>query len=226
MIITLLLLFLTLFGVHQIDAQEQLVNAVSLNPYFYLYVAIFLMVVRVFMALSKFFYASQLFYYRVLRLLNSNSGKGPVSNPVPPKSIGKPRQLHTNSNSAAKTNKSNNPLIKAVKTVYQNFVTPMCLTTNKFNDLLSVKARPRLVNACKNATILIGMAITPSRIRIIIVFLRKLSALYNNSGPKGTVLFLKAAAVSLQQSLGGMKISNPREISNATVSLNRKGIPR
>lgn len=64
-----------------------------------------------------------------------------------------------------------------------------------------------------------------SDVKVILVFCRDCSRLARRSGVKYLVLYLKAAQVLLQQSVGGQKLSDTRPLKVA-VSRSRSGLPR
>jgi hypothetical protein len=116
--------------------------------------------------------------------------------------------------------------MKNFKNLKFTHFTPLRLVTTNFNAFLSVKAGTRLINAFKAIVISIGVAVTPSRIRLIVLFLRTITRLYKTQGAKGLVLNLKTSAVLLQQSIGGHIIPHPRLVSKTAVARSKAGLPR
>jgi len=101
----------------------------------------------------------------------------------------------------------------------RNFsLTRLRFSLKHFNDILSLKGQSPLVGILRSIAIIVGMRLTPGRIRTIVILVRRISHLMATQGPKGTCLTLKSSAVLLQQSLGGHRIANPRLISGMAVS--------
>lgn len=82
-----------------------------------------------------------------------------------------------------------------------------------------------LFNILKGMFIVAGAKITNGRIRLIYRFITLVKHLLETQGPKGTTKFLKAAGVSIQQSLGGHVVVNMMDLG-ARSARTRKGLPK
>jgi len=97
--------------------------------------------------------------------------------------------------------------------------------TKKMNVMASVKRGRSLIKVGLSLALVIGLHPTPSRVRLVINFLRRLSIMFKHNGPKGACLTLKVCDVILQQSLGGMRVKDIG-LLKVRVARNHAGMPR
>lgn len=103
---------------------------------------------------------------------------------------------------------------------------PTNFSTN-FNAMLGVKARPLLRKVFLGITAACKVRVSKSKFLQLTLLVSRLAYLRRTLGPKGLCLYLKAAFVLYQQSLGGHKLSDPRSVSGGlSVSRCNSGIPR
>jgi hypothetical protein len=93
------------------------------------------------------------------------------------------------------------------------------------NVMASVKRGRALIRVCLALFPVIGFQPTSSRVRLVVVFLRKLAYVYKHNGAKGACLMLKAFDVTLQQSSGGYRVHNITELK-FRVARTHSGYPR
>lgn len=91
--------------------------------------------------------------------------------------------------------------------------------------MASVKRGKALIRVCLALFPIIGFQPTSSRVRLVVVFLRKVYTLYKHNGAKGACLMLKAFDVTLQQSSGGYRVHNITELK-ARIARTHSGFPR
>nr|UJQ92461.1 MAG: putative RNA-dependent RNA polymerase [Mitoviridae sp.] len=93
------------------------------------------------------------------------------------------------------------------------------------NVMASVKRGKALIRVCLALFPIIGFQPTSSRVRLVVVFLRKLALIFKHNGAKGACLMLKCFDVTLQQSSGGYRVHNITELK-FRVSRTHSGYPR
>jgi hypothetical protein len=101
----------------------------------------------------------------------------------------------------------------------------VAVSTNSINDTFRVKAKGALLQLIIRLAEVIGLKVSSYKVRVILAFLRKCSALYRHRGMKGLVNYLKASQVLFQQILGGMRLSDTSELK-CRVSRTKYGLPR
>jgi len=94
-----------------------------------------------------------------------------------------------------------------------------------FSDLFTVKGGTAVINILKGMFLIADANITSGRIRFICKFVWVVKHLLRTQGPSGTVKFLKAAGVSLQQSIGGQRVEDCGKLGSR-ISRTRSGLPR
>jgi len=97
--------------------------------------------------------------------------------------------------------------------------------TEAANAMISLKGGIPLVSVFVRLLTPGGFTVTCARVRAIVVILRRFHYIYVNNGHKGLILYLKANAVLLQQSLGGHMIKDVSPLG-PRVSRTNVGIPR
>lgn len=93
------------------------------------------------------------------------------------------------------------------------------------NAMIAVKGGTPFVKIFLGMLTPMGFSVTRARVRAIAVILRKFHLIYKHNGYKGLILYLKATAVLLQQSLGGHMIKDTSKLG-PRVSRTNVGLPR
>jgi hypothetical protein len=118
----------------------------------------------------------------------------------------------------------NDPKLIA-KVQYKTNVFKLNLSILQNNDMFTVKGGRPLMNILIGMFRLSGAGITTGRILMICDFLRNAKTIQRSQGVKGLVIFLKAAHVLIQQSIGGMKVKDAGKLG-VRLGRTRKGLPR
>jgi hypothetical protein len=122
-------------------------------------------------------------------------------------------------------NKTKQEILKLKHILANRVSSSVAITTAKINATFSVKAKGVLLKLFVRIGAAIRLNITQHRIRVILLFINRCKHLYRHRGAKGLVNYLKASQVLLQQSLGGMVLSDTAELK-CRVSRNNAGLPR
>lgn len=115
--------------------------------------------------------------------------------------------------------------MKNSKLFYRNTLLRLHFNLDNFQDMFTVKGGRPLVNILKGMFIMADDRISSGSIRYICHFIVFAKRLVKSQGPKGLVVYLKACGVSVQQSIGGHVVHNPRRLGCAVARTNR-GLPR
>jgi len=83
-----------------------------------------------------------------------------------------------------------------------------------------------LINLFLGIEKMTGLSVNPGRVRAVVYFVRRIHLIARSRGVKGLTLYLKACAVSLQQSLGGHVVPDSFSIAKSRVSRTSTGLPR
>lgn len=98
--------------------------------------------------------------------------------------------------------------------------------SGNFNAMLSVKARPLMAKLIRSMGYVVDVSFSNSKVRDVFVLTSRLAYLRRTMGLKGLTLYLKAAFVLYQQSLGGHVLADTAAISKIRVSRTNRGIPK
>jgi len=109
--------------------------------------------------------------------------------------------------------------------LYHSTLLRLNFKLDKIQDYLAVKGGTRVMPILKGLAIFTGTRNTVCVVRFLYSFVAKCHTLINNQGAKGLVKFLKAAGISLQQSLGGHLVRDVATLG-ARISRTKTGIPR
>lgn len=96
--------------------------------------------------------------------------------------------------------------------------------TNKFNDLLCRNAGRGLINVMLKVISIVYHRLSSCTIVQVVMFCKKMYKIRKTRGKKGLTLYLKACQVILQQSIGGYRVSDLKDLK-ARPKRNRYGSP-
>jgi len=82
------------------------------------------------------------------------------------------------------------------------------------------------MNIAKTMILLSGLPFTVRRIRVLYFMTLAFYRIYRAQGAKGLTLYLKTSAVSMQQALGGYKVSDTRKVGKGRIARTHSGMPR
>lgn len=113
-----------------------------------------------------------------------------------------------------------------LKKVYIRWLSNYRLNIKRqMNVMASVKRGRALIRVCLALFPIIGFQPTSSRVRLVVVFLRKVARIYSHNGAKGACLMLKVFDVTLQQSSGGYRVHDIGPLK-FRVARTHSGFPR
>jgi hypothetical protein len=115
--------------------------------------------------------------------------------------------------------------MKRNKSIYSKTLLRLNFNLDKFHGMFLRNGGRGLVNILKGLFIVASATITSGRIRYICTFVWHVKHLLRTQGVKGTVLYLKAAGVAVQQAIGGQRVRDCGRLGSRFARTNR-GLPR
>lgn len=229
MILFLILITTVLAIVRQYGLEYYVGLLIGLPTEVWVGITAVLVLVKLYLALSKLIPPIRAFIAKVERLSNVSN----VSSLTPaPKEIGKPKRFSTSCRTGSPNNidSINPPKIGLQKKGVKSPLKKLNLSTLNFNTdaanaMIAVKGGTPLVKVFLRLLTPMGFSVTRARVRATVVVLRKFYSIYKGQGHKGLIMFLKANAVLLQQSLGGHMIKDCGQLG-PRVSRTNVGMPR
>jgi hypothetical protein len=120
---------------------------------------------------------------------------------------------------------NNNLPAKPVK-VFAKFGRLPTYISENFNAMLGVKAQPSLRKLMQCIASVCKVSLIKSKVQSVRILTSRLVFLRRRMGLKGLTLYLKAAFVLYQQSLGGHVLKDTASVNKIRVSRNNSGLPK
>lgn len=130
-----------------------------------------------------------------------------------------------NSAQSAQVSKVVEKASRGKTSLYHSTLLRLNFSLDNIQDWFTVKGGRPLVNILKGISIMAGANATSGTIRVIVLFIVHCKHLKRTQGVKGLTKFLKAATVSVQQSLGGHRVRDVG-LLGARVARTQRGLPR
>nr|UIW13819.1 MAG: RNA-dependent RNA polymerase [Rhizoctonia solani mitovirus 47] len=179
----------------------------------------------------KIGYSLYKLYPRVRRLYRSLISWSDRSDPFGPTSVAKPNsginfiQKRKFSTSTPRGSSRYAGLRDNKKSLYHSTLLRLNFSLDNIHESFTVKGGRPAMNPLIGISLFAGAKRSIGLIKFVVLFIYRVKNLIRTQGVKGATKYLKVAAISLQQSLGGHNVKN-MNLLGCRISKNGKGIPR